>query len=79
MKKLLMVVAIFGAFLLGVCVRPAFTQPDHPRIRAARRHLEEARVELRNAAHDYRGHRAKALEHADKAVEECDKALEFPD
>jgi len=75
MKKLWIIAAVLGAFVLGLCT-PAFTQPDHPRIRAAHRHLEEARVELQDAAHEYRGHRAKALEHVNHAIEECDRAIE---
>jgi F0F1-type ATP synthase membrane subunit b/b' len=78
MKKLVIIVAILGAFILGMAT-PAFTQRDHPRIRAARGHLERAREELQNAAHDYRGHRVKAIEHVNKAIAECDRALEFPD
>ena len=61
MKKLLIIAGMVGAFVLGVCT-PAFTQADHPRIRAAHHHLEEARHELQDAARDYRGHRAKALD-----------------
>jgi hypothetical protein len=78
MRKLMIVAGMLGAFLLGMST-PAFTQRDHPRIRAAREHLEHAREELRAAAHDYRGHRAKALEHVDRAIGECDRAIEFPD
>ena len=78
MKKLWIVAAIFAAFVLGMCT-PAFTQPDHPRIRAARHHLEEAREELAHAEHDYHGHRVKAIEHVRAAIEQCDRALEFRD
>jgi hypothetical protein len=31
---------------------------------------------LRGAAHDYRGHRAKAIEHVNRAIAECDRAIE---
>ncbi len=48
----------------------------HPEIRAAIRHLEQARDNLQRAAHDFHGHRAKALEHTNHAIEECQKALE---
>jgi len=75
MKKLWIITAMLIAFGLGLST-PAFTQGDHPRIRAARRHLEEARMELQNATHEFRGHRAKALDHVNRAIEECDKALE---
>jgi len=78
MKKLLMIAGIVGAFLLGMAT-PAFTQMDHPRIRAAQEHLEAARHELADAAHDYKGHRAKAIEHVDKALEECHRAMEVDD
>jgi len=78
MKKLIIVAGMLGAFILGMAT-PAFTQRDHPRIRAAREALVRAREELRGAARDYRGHRAKAIEHTDKAIVECDKAMEFPD
>jgi hypothetical protein len=78
MKKLLIVGGMLGAFVLGLST-PALTQMDHPRIRAAQEHLERAKEELRNAAHDYRGHRAKAIEHVDKALEECHRAMEVPD
>jgi hypothetical protein len=74
MKKLLIIGGMFGAFLLGL-ITPAFTQPDHPRIRAAEEHLRLARQELSNAAHEYGGHRAKAIEHVDKAIEECHRAM----
>jgi hypothetical protein len=78
MKKLLIVAGMMGAFLLGMAT-PAFTQRDHPRVRAAREHLERAKQELRGAAHDYRGHRAKAIEHVERAIAECDRAIGFPD
>jgi hypothetical protein len=78
MKKLMIVVGMLAAFLLGMST-PAFTQRDHPRIRAAREHLQRAREELRGAAHDYRGHRGKAIEHVDRAIGECDRAMEIPD
>jgi hypothetical protein len=78
MKKWMIITAILGAFLLGMAT-PAFTQRDHPRIRAARGALERARQDLEGAAHDYRGHRSKAIEHVNKAIAECDRAIELPD
>jgi len=75
MKKLFIVAGMLVAFVLGMCV-PAFTQPDHPRIREAHRHLEQAREELQHAEHDYRGHRARAIEFVNHAIEECDRAIE---
>lgn len=78
MKKLIIVTGMIGTFILGMAT-PAFTQRDHPRIRAARNFLERSREELQAAAHDYRGHRVKAIEHVNKAIAECDRALELPE
>jgi len=49
----------------------------HPEIHAAIHHLEEAKKNLEAAAHDYGGHRVKALEATNHALEECHAALEF--
>ncbi len=48
----------------------------HPEMRAAIRHLEQARESLQKAAHDFHGHRARALELTDQALRECREALE---
>ena len=48
----------------------------YPEMRGALRHLEQARDALTNAAQDFHGHRAKALEHTGKAIDEVNKALE---
>ena len=50
---------------------------QHPEIRHAIQHLEQAKHSLENAAHDFGGHRAKALEHVNQALEECQQALSF--
>lgn len=47
----------------------------HPEIRQALRSLEEARFRLERGAHDFHGHRAKALELTNHAIEELHKAL----
>ncbi|MGD1154259.1 MAG: hypothetical protein ABSA41_00335 [Terriglobia bacterium] len=52
-------------------------QERHPEIRAAIRNLEEAKGHLEAGAHDFGGHRVKALEHTNKALEECREALKF--
>ncbi len=49
----------------------------HPEIRAAIRALENAKEHLEKGAHDFGGHRTKALEHINQALEECQKALNF--
>ena len=48
----------------------------HPEIRAAIRALETAKHHLQSGAHDFGGHRAKALEHVNQALEECHAALQ---
>ena len=50
---------------------------QHPEIRDAIRALENARNHLQKAAHDFGGHRAKALEHVNQALEECRQALQY--
>ncbi len=48
----------------------------HPEIRRAIRALENAKRDLQSGAHDFGGHRAKALEHVNQALEECHAALQ---
>ncbi len=61
--------------------KPAAASPGtpekHPEIRAAIRALETAKQHLQQGAHDFGGHRTKALEHVNQALEECHRALEF--
>jgi hypothetical protein len=47
----------------------------HPHMHVALRELREARTELKEAAHDFGGHRVKALEATDAAVKQIDRAL----
>ncbi len=49
----------------------------HPEIMRAMRNLEQAKRNLQNGAHDFGGHRAKALEHTEQALQECREALKF--
>ena len=48
---------------------------DHPHIEAAIKALENAKHQLESAAHDFQGHRVKALDHVNEALEECHAAL----
>jgi L-lactate utilization protein LutB len=50
---------------------------NHPHIRHALHEAREARAELKNAAHDFKGHREKAVEALDRVIDQLDKALEF--
>jgi hypothetical protein len=49
----------------------------HPHIHAALTALRDTRKELKDAAHDFGGHRADALEAVDHAIKELKAALEF--
>jgi hypothetical protein len=48
---------------------------DHPHIEAAMKALENAKHQLETAAHDFDGHRVKAIDHVNQALEECHAAL----
>ena len=51
---------------------------QHPVIRTAIKDLERTKDNLQNkAAHDFGGHRIKAIEAIDKALQELQLALEF--
>ncbi|MFZ0333092.1 MAG: hypothetical protein WAN10_17215 [Candidatus Acidiferrales bacterium] len=58
---------------------PAVTSPappmPHPEIDDAMRLLNEAQDHLSHAAHDFGGHRTKAMDHIGKAQEELRAAL----
>jgi hypothetical protein len=47
----------------------------HPKIKQAIRALENARSELQNAAHDFKGHRAEALEATNTAISRLQQAI----
>ena len=49
----------------------------HPEIRKAIRNLQQAQTALQNAATDFGGHRAKALDATNIALSECQEALKF--
>jgi esterase/lipase superfamily enzyme len=65
------------ACLLSCGGAPASAQENvrHPHMHHALRELRETRIELKEAAHDFGGHRAKALEAVDVAIGQIDKAL----
>ena len=52
-------------------------EEDHPHIEAAIKSLEDAKHHLETAAHDFGGHRAKALDHTQQALNECREALKY--
>lgn len=59
--------------------RPAagLVQEPHPQIMAAIRALEEARLRLQRAAHDFGGHRVKAIRAIDAALVQLKLALKY--
>jgi hypothetical protein len=74
-KGLLVVVLLITGFVLGIGTS-AFTAEKHPEIHHAQHFLAEARNALDHAAHDFQGHRVKAIEHIEQAQEELRLALE---
>lgn len=57
----------------------ATAAPKHRKIKEALEALKDARVELKEAGHNFGGHRVKALEAVDAAIEQLRKALAFAD
>lgn len=52
--------------------------PPHPNIEAALEAMHNARHHLDDAAHDFHGHRVKAIEHLDQAIHEADICMQEP-
>jgi hypothetical protein len=50
----------------------------HPEIGAALEAMHAARHHLDDAAHDFHGHRMKAIEHLDAAIHEADICMQEP-
>jgi hypothetical protein len=77
---LLAAMFLTSALILGLGLsahaQPA-TPERHPAIRRAIASLQEARVYLKNANHDFGGHRAEALVQVDKALEQLKLALKY--
>lgn len=82
------VVATLTAVLtlpLAAAARPArpvhpvvsAAQEPHPQINAAIRALEAARLHLQGAAHDFGGHRVKAIRAIDGALVQLKLALKY--
>jgi hypothetical protein len=49
----------------------------HPHIHRSIHELKEARVQLKEAKHDFGGHREKAIKDVDYAIEQLEVALKF--
>jgi hypothetical protein len=73
-KALSIAASVFG-FVLCVAPSGAAGAPRHAHLHHSLRELREARTELKEAAHDFGGHRVKALEAVDAAIKQIDAAL----
>lgn len=47
-------------------------EPPHPQIKDALEAMRTAKHHLEGAAHDFEGHRVKAIEHLDQAIREAE-------
>jgi len=70
-------VAIFGSSAaLGVLAQGGKGRMErHPEMVKALRQLRAAKESLKNAAHDYNGHRAKALDLTEQAIKEVELGI----
>jgi L-lactate utilization protein LutB len=66
--------ALVGLALLGPGA-PRASAEEHPRLHSALFEMRQARTELKEGAHDFGGHREKALSALDDAITQVDKAL----
>jgi hypothetical protein len=55
----------------------ASAKKHHPHIHRALEELRESRHELKEANHDFGGHRKEALEAVDVAIKQLELALKF--
>jgi hypothetical protein len=68
---------MLGLGMVGsLALTPRVTEP-HPHMRAAVVELEQARNELRTAAHDFGGHRVQALKAVDAAIKQLKLAQQY--
>lgn len=74
----------FSGIVLGVLlsagVMTVSAQPErlrHPRISRAIEALEDARAYMREAAHDFGGHRVEAIRATDEAIRQLRLALAY--
>jgi hypothetical protein len=74
-KGFLVVTVLAIGFVLGLA-SAALTAERHPEIHLAQSRLAQAKNALEHAAHDFAGHRVKAIEHITEAQEELKLALE---
>lgn len=56
----------------AVAAAPVATPESHPQIHDALEAMRTAKHHLESAAHDFHGHRVKAIEHLDQAIKEAE-------
>lgn len=61
-----------AAALPAVPAPAATPEPPHPEIHEALEAMRNAKHHLESAAHDFDGHRVKALEHLNQAIHEAE-------
>lgn len=81
MKKIILMIACGLAMVAALWVTVPAAQAQaperHPKIRAAIHALEDARAEMKGAAHDFGGHRVAALAACDEAIKQLQLALQY--
>lgn len=73
LKTLAICALVVGAFCFGR------SYADFPELQKAKNNVMQAKTHLNNAAREFGGHRAKAVDACDKAIEEIDKAILYGD
>ncbi len=68
--------AVVAAFLFGFATR-AYTFERHPEMAAAERALDNALNHLEHGAHDFGGHRVKAMQLTRSAIAEVQESYRF--
>ncbi len=71
----LFITAVFAGLTLPGLGASRARAEDHPHLHAALYEMRHARAQLKEARHDFGGHRVKALEALDEAILQIDKAL----
>jgi hypothetical protein len=74
---ILLTTLVAAVSIIGFSAHGQQAPERHPAIRRAITSLEEAKVYLKNAKHDFGGHRADALVEVDKAIEQLRLALKY--
>jgi hypothetical protein len=65
----------FAGLVLTSLGAPRARAEEHPHLHAALYEMRQAHTQLKEARHDFGGHRAKALEALDDAIQQIDRAL----